>query len=82
MRGPTAYTMSTKSLSGKAGVKRIRSSNRTLGQPASLAPENVEVLRRQGVKPPQAGDSALAGYPPEYRKLIKDYFMAVTKEKK
>jgi hypothetical protein len=52
------------------------------GQPADLSPDSVEVLSNAEHSPPKASDSAIKGYPPEYRKLIRDYFISVTKDGK
>lgn len=78
--GPTAYVMSTNSLAGPSGSRKMHSQNTRTGT-AGLAPENVEVLKSQG-KTPKAQDDADHAYPPEYRKMIRDYFVSVTKEKK
>ena len=82
MRGPSAYVMTTRQLRSGGGLKRMTNKSRAPGQPADLAPESVEYMKNPNSKPPQAADSAAGGYPAEYRKLIKDYFKSVTKEKR
>lgn len=77
-----AYVMSTKSIRGQAGSKKANANGRAPGQPANIAPDNVEVLGSAATVRPKAGDSATKGYPVEYRKLVKDYFVAVAKDKK
>lgn len=79
---PVAYTMSTKSLAGSSGTKRTHATNRMEGRAAELSSDRIEVLPNGERKPPKASDSASKNYPPEYKKLIKDYFISVTKEKK
>lgn len=79
--GPIAYTMNMKSPSGKLGVKRSNAP-RPEGDPASLSPDSIEKLPSGDRKPPKATDAAAKGYPAEYKKMIKDYFVSVTKERK
>ncbi|MGV3616810.1 MAG: hypothetical protein ACO1SV_15900 [Fimbriimonas sp.] len=80
--GAVAYTMSMQSLAGKSGSNRTQSQNRTPGTPAELSADRIEVLTKDAKTPPKASDGAGRGYPAEYRKLIKDYFISVTKEEK
>lgn len=80
--GPVAYTTDLKSLAGASGVKQSHSTNGFAGSEAALAPDRIENLTKTGDEPPRAADSANKAYPAEYRQLIKDYFISVTKEKK
>jgi len=79
---PVAYTMSMKNLTKEAGTKKANAQNVNAGSPASLSPDRVEVLANGKRHPPKATDDASSKYPAEYRKLVKDYFISVTKEKK
>ena len=47
------------------------------GQPAGLAPEDIDLFPSPARTPPKARDTTTARYPPEYRKLISDYFKSV-----
>ncbi|MFI5384573.1 MAG: hypothetical protein ACHQ50_00475 [Fimbriimonadales bacterium] len=79
--GPMAYVMSTNSLKSGGGSK-LQHSQFRMGHPSELSPDSVDVLPSASGKPPKAVDDPSRGYPAEYRKLIKDYFVSVTKEKK
>jgi hypothetical protein len=80
-QGPVAYTMDMKDLAGKSGTKKMHAANRMAGTAAALSTDRIEVLGDGDKSPPKASDSALKAYPPEYRKLIRDYFISVTHEK-
>lgn len=77
-----AYTMNMKSLAGPSGTKRMKAENRREGTPAELSSDRIEVVGKEGKRLPKAGDTSTRRYPAEYRKLIKDYFISVTKDKK
>jgi hypothetical protein len=76
-----AYTMSMKNLSSESGSKFAHSQNHKQAPDTSLSANQVEDLANSQHKPPKASDDAASQYPPEYRKLVKDYFISVTKEK-
>ena len=79
---PHAYVMRTESMhSGGGAPKKVKSGNRSETQ-AELSPDSVEVVKSFAVKPPKATDDAAAGYPAEYRKMVNDYFVSVSKEKR
>lgn len=82
MNGPVAYTMNMKSLAGPSGSKRTKSKNTRIASETNLSSDQIEVLDKGEKHLPKASDSAGRGYPAEYRKLIKDYFISVTKENK
>ncbi len=82
MRGPMAYVPSVRSLGGAAGVKRAKNPNGMARTPAELAPDHVETMGSNVKTPPKASDAANRAYPPEYRKMINDYFISVSKEKR
>jgi hypothetical protein len=81
MRGPKAYAPSFQSMRGGSGGKREKHPNRIAGQPAGLAPEDVEILKNPAKKPLKAGDPDANRYPVEYRKLISKYFESVAEGK-
>ena len=76
-----AYVMRTQSMHSGGGPKKVKSGNRADTQ-AELSPDSVEVVKSFATKPPKASDDAAAGYPPEYRKMVNDYFVSVSKEKR
>jgi len=80
--GAVAYTMKMTDLSASSGTRKDRKPNRVAGSPAALSSDRIEMLPEAAKNPPKATDSATKGYPPEYRKMIRDYFISVTKEKK
>ena len=82
VRGPHAYVPSLASMHGTGGGRRDRKQNRIAGTPTGLAPENIELMQNPAKKPPRASDAAAGRFPPEYRRLINDYFIAVSREKR
>lgn len=81
IRGPKAYMPSFQAMHGTGGSKRNRKQNQIPGQPAALAPEDVEVVKNPAQKPLKAGDTDANRYPAEYRKLISKYFESVAEGK-
>jgi hypothetical protein len=81
VRGPRAYQPGMRSISGGGGGQRHRVQNRVPGQPAGLAPEDVEVMKNPARRPPRASDADSGRYPAEYRKMISDYFRSVAEQK-
>jgi hypothetical protein len=76
-----AYTTSLKSLSG-GGASKDSHAQHAPGTPVDISPERSEKLADNRQTPPKASDSSAKGYLPEYRKMIHDYFISVTKEQK
>jgi len=76
-----AYTTDLKNLSsgGPSDGKYHKHSPCT---PVEISPERIEKLGADWKSPSRASDSAAKGYLPEYRKMIHDYFVSVTKEQK
>ena len=63
------------------GSSPHRMQNRIPGQPAGLSPEQIEVMPGAPRKPPKAAEADSGRYPPEYRKMISDYFKAVAEQR-
>jgi tetratricopeptide (TPR) repeat protein len=77
MRGPRPFTPSMQSLDGTGGEKRMQHANHIAGAPAGLSPKEVEVVKSTAANPRKAGDRDGSSYPPEYRKLVSEYFKSV-----
>lgn len=77
-RSARAYVPGTQRVRGGGGGNRKkRSQNRIAGEPAGLAPEDIEIMRNPASKKPKADDSDASRYPAEYKKLIGEYFRSV-----
>ncbi|MCW3061235.1 MAG: smc 7 [Capsulimonas sp.] len=77
VRGPKAYMPSTQTMTGTGGMKKMRHANHLGTGSAPLSPSDVEVMKNPSQKPAKAGDHDPNRYPPEYRKMISDYFKSV-----
>jgi len=77
MRGPRPFTPSVQSLDGTGGEKRMQHANHVAGAPAGLSPKEVEVVKSAANNPRKAADRDGSSYPPEYRKLVSEYFKSV-----
>jgi tetratricopeptide (TPR) repeat protein len=77
VQGPKAYTPSTESIQGTGGNKKAHHQNQIGAGAGTLAPSDVEVMKNPSQTPPKAGDRDSNQYPPEYRKMISDYFRSV-----
>jgi len=78
--GPKAYVPSTQQINGTGGQKKMRHQNNMGAGPGVLAPSDTEVMKNPSQAPQKAGDRANR-YPPEYRKMISDYFKSVAEGK-
>ena len=76
-----AYVPSTQSLEGTGGDKKIRHANHNGELPGTLAPSDVEVIKSTAKTQPKNGDRDVNRFPPEYRKMIGDYFKSVAESK-
>ena len=76
-----AYQPGVQSLHAGGGGRHHRAQNMLPGQPAALAPEDVEVMKNPARTPPKASDADTGRYPAEYRKMISDYFKAVAEQR-
>jgi hypothetical protein len=81
VRGPKAYMASMQPMHGSGGGKREKKQNQIAGQPAALAPGDIEVMKNPAQKPLKAGETDPNRYPVEYRKLISKYFESVAEGK-
>ena len=77
MRTARAYVPGIPRAGGTAGPRRRKGQNALAGQPAGLAPEDIDLFPSPARTPPKAGDTGSGRYPAEYRKLISDYFKSV-----
>ncbi len=76
-RTSRAYMPGAARLGGSGGHRRDRKQNRIAGAPADLSPADVESMKNPARRQQRAADSDPNRYPPEYRKLISDYFKSV-----
>jgi hypothetical protein len=77
MRGPKPFMPSMRSMDGTGGSKKMQHANHIAGAPAGLSPQEIEVVKSAVNAPRKAGDRDGSSYPPEYRKLVSEYFKSV-----